>query len=186
MDAEFSLTKDFMIRKRLLALTPSGPLDKFDIPNLFEKLPAEMAVPFWLSFVDPEIVVGEREAAARRKMAIMCELLPDDYVLRDSLLPRATNVQMFLSYMDFREKHQPMKYNNRLLRRWAESKGVKAPAVVRLEVLPGEKPSLLGASEHFRSWHAMPRCYRKAIDSLREHFHTIGVCIDRTIEENLP
>lgn len=182
-NGKVTVSNDPMLRKLLLVLTPGVPLEKINIPQLLEKLPAQMSVPFWISFVDPEIVLGEREAKARKEVAMLYEQLPDDYVLPDTLLPRATNAWMYLSYMDFREKHQPKKYINRLLRRWAESKGVKAPVVVRREVPNGEKPRLLVASEHFRTEHAMHRCYRRAIDSLREHFHTVCLCRDSTIDD---
>lgn len=182
-DGQVRIANHDQLRKFLLVTTPCTPIEKFNIPELLPKLPPEIAIPFWISFVDPELLAGRQEAKRRHQVVMLFNRLSDDFVLPDQMLARVINAWMYLSYMDFREKHQPKKYINRLLRRWAESKGVKAPAAVRREVPPGEKPRLLVATEHFRTEHAMHRCYRKAIDSLREHFHTIGLCIDTTIDD---
>ena len=182
-NGKVALVDNHMLRRFFLITTPAAPLEKLNISDMLSKLPPEMSIPFWISFVDPEIVLGRKESERRQQIAMLYEHLPDDYVVSDQMLARVSNAWMFLSYMDFCEKHQPKKYINRLLRRWAESKGVKAPTVVRREIPPGEKTRLLVATEHFRSSHAMHRCYRPAVDSLREHFHTVGLCIDRTIDD---
>ena len=182
-NGKVALVDNHMLRKFFLITTPAAPLEKLNISDMLSKLPPEMSIPFWISFVDPEIVLGRKESERRQQVAMLYEHLLDDYVVSDQMLARVSNAWMFLSYMEFGEKHQPKKYLNRLMRRWAESKGVKAPAVVRREVPPGEKPRLLVATEHFRSRHAMHRCYRPAVDSLREHFHTIGMCIDKAIDD---
>lgn len=173
---------DEALRKLVLVLTLSVPRDKVNPVDLIGQLSPELAVPCWLSFIDAEIVLGKSEAAVREQVAMSYEKLPESYQLPESLLPRTVNTWMFTSYMDFPGKHQPKKYLNKLLRRYGEQQGIREPRLPSIRKKPTGKPRLLVLSEHFRSGHAMHRCYRKAIESLREHFHTTCLCIDTTID----
>ena len=183
-DGKTSFTDDYMLRKFLLVTGPSASLEEIDVASVIPKLPPEMAIPFWLGFVDQEIVLGRREAEHRQHVSMLYEQLPDKYVVPPQLLVRVINAWMFLSYMDFREKHQPKKYLNRLLRRWGESKGIKPPLLASQDMAPGEKPRLVVCLEAFNSNHAMHRCYRKSIESLREHFHVVALTLETTIDNS--
>jgi len=179
---------DGALRKLLLTVSPNSPQQKLKYDGWITNFPLHLSLPFWLSFIDAEIVISRQAAEARKHIALLCNdiTVPDDYQMPNGMITRLSNAWMFCSYMDFPQKHHIKPFLNRLVRRFGDQNGIKAPATASTppKAPKGtEKPRLLIASEHFRSPHAMHRCYRPVIESLRAYFYTICLCRIDTIDE---
>lgn len=175
--------------KLMLTVTPGSPQSDQLYRQWVRSLPLDISLPFWLSFVDSDIVLDEKSDVMRQSVASMYEefKIPENFDLPRNLLLRVVNAWMLSSYMGYRDKHKPKLFMNKILKQFAEQNGVKQPSVAAhnpdKNLKSKNKPRLVVMLERFTSTHAMHRCYRTHIDSLRKYFYTIGVGVEDRVDE---
>lgn len=174
--------------KLLFSITPSSHQGIELYQRWLKSLPFDMVLPFWLSFVDLDIVLDKRSASIREAMVAMSENLdiPPQFQVSQALLYQIVNAWMLTSYMPFEKKHACKRFLNKLLRRYGESQGVskftwQGPGEP-IEDMAG-KPRLVVLLERFTSVHAMHRSYRRHIEALREKFYTVAVSTAGAVDE---
>ncbi|MDO3387320.1 hypothetical protein QWI17_15875 [Gilvimarinus sp. SDUM040013] len=175
--------------KLLLTVTPGSPQDEGLYRRWIKSLPLEVSLPFWLSFIDTDVVLDEKSDQTRQRVASMYSdfNLPEDFELPKNLLQGVINAWMLCSYMGYEEKHKPKIFLNKILKQFAEKNGVKPPVIAKhlpqLCTETGRKPKLVVGLERFTSSHAVYRCFRKRIDDLRRYFYLIGVGIEDQLDD---
>jgi hypothetical protein len=181
---ERAIRSESALRKLIMVITPSSPDEEFSYTSWIKQLPGELSIPFWLSFLDSDIILTKQSSQMRQTIALMSEQLaiPKNYQPNQTLVTRFVNAWMLISYMDFPEKHQPKHVLNKIIHQYAISAGVKAPAVTDNPTVKN-RPTILIAAELFKSNHAMYRCYKPLIESLKNQFNTVCLCLESAIDE---
>lgn len=156
---------------KLLGFATIESLDEVSLAAL-PRLRSETAMALLLGFLAQSLCLTWRAEANRQQLLRLGPLL-ERAMLPDSLAMLACKPWMLCSYSDAPDKHDIKRHINTALQRWMHAKGIR-PA--RMPTRAGKgRPTLLVALEHFRTEHAMYRCYAPILTELRRRFRLVAV-----------
>lgn len=134
-------------------------------------VPKAIAVPALLGMLSRMLVLTEAANQNRNLLLGMGDLL-EGFHLTDGLASNIAMPYMYCSYSDQRNKHDIKRHLNRSLQEWMARKSINVPPP---KASGAEKPRMGVVMEYALIKHAMLRCYKGFIESLRERFHLVGI-----------
>lgn len=166
---------------RLVLLLAVSALDEVS-DELFEamlQLNAEFVVVLMLGWLNATSVLTTRGENHRARLIRMSGALAGIQAGR-SFIDLFLNAWMYCSYALIPDKHQLKKNLNQMVKNYAATFEVKPePAAY----LPAAKPTMVVILERFHSSHAMHRCYRPYIESVKKHFNIVAIVEEQHIDE---
>jgi len=176
-NGEYSFTEEALRKAYATASFSSTPLE---LVKELERLPQGISVPALLGLLANPLVLTD-EAEEARRVAVSLGKVFDGYRLSDLLALQLVHAYMLCSYADTEHKHDIKRHMNRALKSWMASKGITSSRG-SAERPRREKPVIAVMLEWATASHAMMRCYRGAITSLKERFQIVGVSTEGQID----
>jgi hypothetical protein len=167
---QFEIKTPSQLMKLLLFYALDSDIE-IDFATLLKKN-SELAQPTYLSLTDEKCVLNTVAATRREQLLELGSLLKNMSLQTMGDVVHLCRLWMTCSYVESATKHQIKPYLNQVWQKWLAEQGVKPPPLP-VKRLKKESPVLLVASEHFRSTHAMFRCFAPWVQQLREKFQLI-------------
>lgn len=142
-----------------------------ELIHALRQMPKAIAVPALLGMLSRMLVLTKAANENRNLLLGMGDLL-DGFHMTDVLAGNIAMPYMYCSYSDQRDKHEIKRHINRALQAWMARKNIVVPAP---KGSGSAKPRMGVVMEFARIQHAMLRCYKGFIESLRERFHLVGI-----------
>lgn len=150
--------------------------------DALERMPPQVAVPALVGLLSNNLVLSEA-ADETRALALRKGHLVAAHPFGDAVAANITLAWMHCSYAAIPEKHDIKSQFNLAIQRWLQSHGIPLLLPGAAQRQKRAKPVLLVVLEYARSSHAMMRCYRPSIESLRERFELVAIVEKSRIDE---
>lgn len=167
--------------KGLLAASPRAIGD--DVLAGAIKLPVTNLAAFALGKLSTPLVLSAEADRLRNDLILLAPLIARAE-LHDLMVERVVVPWMYCTYAEHAQKHQIKAAINAGLRRWIDSKGIRVPPPRAHKSSGRDKPLMVVVMERGASQHAMMRCYRGSIESLRKRFRTVGFIDRRHVDDD--
>ncbi len=168
--SEFAIQGEQQLMKFLLFYSFYSEVD-IDFASLLKQVP-KLAMPIYLSLVGEECLLNHSAAKKRDKLLELGPLLEEMSIDQSWMLTRLSNLWMYCSYSEAKNKHDIKAHLNVVLQKFLVQQGVKVPALPNRQRAK-KRPVILIPSERFIGTHAMYRCYAPSIQQLRDKFELI-------------
>lgn len=139
----------------------------------------EMLLHLMLGWLNQRAILREQGEKNRGRLLTSGNLL-EGVLISDREIELVVNAWMYSSYATEPAKHDIKKCFNQLLAQLLRGKGI-APRPVTWASKP--RPKLMVILERFGSEHAMFRCYAPSIRTLNQHFDTVAVADESSVDE---
>jgi hypothetical protein len=150
-----------------------------ELLDLAMQLKPELLFPIYLSWLNQPINLTSQGERNRTKLLNSVAKF-ESISINDSHIPEMVRIWMFCSYASTPNKHSIKYALNKLFIKRMSTVGIK-PKPVLLKIK--KRPRLLVIHEHFKSQHAMYRCYAPLIKSLHPDFELISYSDNLEIDD---
>lgn len=174
-ETKFTIHGDQQVMKFLILYSLYSEVD-IDFGALLRTIP-KLAMPIYLNLVAEKALLNQKACDRRDKLLELGPQLENMSLHDGGMLVRLSNLWMYCSYADGKNKHDIKKHLNVVIRNFLNNVlKVKVPSLPS-QRKKKDRPVLLIVLERFTANHAMYRCYAPLIGQLREKFHLVLMCV---------
>lgn len=150
-----------------------------ELLDLAIQLKPELCFPMYLSWLNQPInFTAQGEKTRTRLLNSLGKI--ESVAINDSHIPEMVRIWMFCSYANTPNKHSIKHDLNKLFIKRMSTVGIKPrPVILKIK----KRPRLLVIHEHFKSHHAMYRCYAPLIKLLHPNFELISFSDNLEIDD---